>query len=101
MMVRECNTDISGNSWSEEVIIHVWIKGEVIPRRRSSDWRRDICGVYMKFSEFGNRDSICGWEIDHIIPVVHGGLDDISNLQPLHWENNANKGDQLDWDCPR
>lgn len=27
------------------------------------------------------------------------GLDDISNLQPLFWENNRSKGDNLDWKC--
>ena len=99
-MIRGRNTDRFGNSWSEETIIHAWVKGDVIQRRRSYDWRRDICGVYMKFSDHGEIHSIYGWEIDHIVPVVHGGSDDLSNLQPLNWKTNAEKGDQLNWECP-
>ncbi|KUG25132.1 hypothetical protein ASZ90_005048 [hydrocarbon metagenome] len=40
-----------------------------------------------------------GWEIDHIIPLSLGGTDDIANLQPLHWENNRKKSDNLEWSC--
>ncbi len=54
----------------------------------------------MKWSEHGNRDSKYGWEIDHINPVANGGGDELNNLQPLNWVNNANKGDKLNWTCP-
>lgn len=54
----------------------------------------------MKYSEHGNRNSEHGWEIDHINPVSNGGGDELPNLQPLNWKNNADKGDKLNWVCP-
>ena len=99
-MERKHNTDGDGNSWSKDIKINVWAKGSIIFSLPSDLWRRDVCEKIMRFSDHGERTSVYGWEIDHIVPVVHGGLDDISNLQPLHWENNAAKGDQLDWECP-
>ncbi len=53
----------------------------------------------MQYSEHGNRNSNYGWEIDHINPVANGGGDEINNLQPLYWDNNAKKGDNLNWRC--
>lgn len=48
----------------------------------------------MRRSEHGATNKH-GWEIDHIRPVVAGGNDDLSNLQPLQWENNRKKGDRI------
>ena len=62
--------------------------------------RYDKCDNPIKYSEHGNRESANGWEIDHIDPVSNGGTDDLSNLQPLFWRNNASKSEDLDWTCP-
>ena len=69
----------------------VWAKGRTIPNFDSSVWRWDCYGAVMKYSEYGNRNSEYGWEIDHIVPVSRGGQDNILNYQPLNWENNAEK----------
>lgn len=78
----------------------VWWKGTPIPDFDSKVWMRDKCGAVMKWSEHGNRNSEHGWEIDHIRPQAAGGSDDLSNLQPLNWKNNAAKGDTYPWSCP-
>ncbi len=68
----------------------VWQKAAIVPGNDPSIFRKDVCEAWIKKADYGNRDSIYGWEVDHIIP---GGGDIISNLQPLHWENNVAKGD--------
>ena len=70
----------------------VWAKGIPIPGYDSAVWRRDSTGSVMRYSDYGDRDSAYGWEIDHIHP---DGPDELWNLQPLYWLNNARKSDKL------
>lgn len=100
-MTRKHNTDRNGGAWSEQTKKAVWQKGYPIEGYDQNLWRRDKCGRAMKYSEHGNRQNDYGWEIDHIDPVSNGGDDNINNLQPLHWSNNADKADKLSWTCPR
>lgn len=100
-MVRNHNTNRYGGSWSQAEIDAVWRKGSAIEGYDPNLWRRDKCGHAMKYTEHGNRQSEYGWEIDHINPVANNGSDDLSNLQPLYWKHNLDKGDSLYWSCPR
>lgn len=96
-MTRKPNTNKDGGDWSLKEKRRVWEKGNVIRGYSPDAWRSDIYGMGMKWSEFGNRFSNYGWEVDHINPVSNDGDDKITNLQPLQWENNDNKSDELNW----
>ena len=96
--MRGRNTNSRGGSWTKAEIEAVWKKGTTDPRYNSNLYRADKCGNWMEYAKHGKTEKF-GWEIDHIKPVALGGGDDLSNLQPLFWENNRKKGDTYPWSC--
>lgn len=77
----------------------VWEKGTIVTGYNHKEYRKDACGAWIKYSDYCNRTSSFGWEIDHIKPLsMLGGYlndkkDHIDNLRPLNWLNKLSKGD--------
>lgn len=87
---RQPNTTVSGEQFDPKTIELVWAKAR--PELWFIYFKKDGCGATIKKDDFAKATQF-GWEIDHIVPVAKGGMDDIDNLQPLHWENNRQKAD--------
>ncbi len=78
--------------FNQETVGAVWIKGRIIPGYNPDQYRQDACNAWIEYAKYGDRNSIFGWEVDHINP---SGSDQLTNLQPLQWENNLAKSDGL------
>lgn len=68
----------------------VWRRALIVPGVNAAEWRKDDCGAWISRGQYGNRQSLYGWEVDHVYP---GGGDNLPNLRALQWQNNASKGD--------
>lgn len=79
--------------FDEKTIENVWRAASVVDGFNADVVRKDACGAWIMKSQYGNRDSVFGWEIDHVYPLAMGGDDEIINLRAMQWENNLSKGD--------
>ena len=93
-MARKHNTDKNGGAWTEETKKAVWNKAQIVQGKDPNTIRKDHCGAWINWDKHGDStEEGNGWEIDHIKPVAIGGGDELSNLQPLQWQNNRKKSD--------
>ena len=98
-MFRDPNTDCNGCAFSSVNVVNVWCKATEVFGYDSTVIRKDRCGAWIKWAEYG-KETEFGWHIDHDRPVSEEGTDDLYNLQPLHWSNNLGKGDDFPlWNC--
>lgn len=87
---------------NQEIIQQVWEKAIIIEGLDENIYRADHCGAILKRDLYlKNTEPLSmSWEIDRIKPVSHGGTDELSNLQPLQWENNRKKNEDYPaWSC--
>ncbi|OGI75301.1 hypothetical protein A3D36_01925 [Candidatus Nomurabacteria bacterium RIFCSPHIGHO2_02_FULL_36_29] len=81
------------NNYDHKTLSAIWAKASAVAGYDMNKFRKDICGAWIAWQDYGNRNSDNGWEVDHIFPDSKGGNDMLSNLRPLHWQNNARKSD--------
>jgi hypothetical protein len=79
------------SDFDDSIINNVWEKAITDKENNPAIWRKDFAGAWIKKDQYG-KTSEYGWEIDHLKPSSKNGTDDISNLLPMHWENNRRKG---------
>ena len=77
---------------TEETIEQVWQRATKVENYDPASIRKDACGAWILRSQYGNRSSMFGWEIDHVYPKALGGGDELDNLRAMQWENNDSKG---------
>ena len=78
---------------NQKIKDQVWQKGSEVSGWNPNNRRRDALGNEIHYGAYGDKKSPYGWDIDHKIPKVKDGGNDISNLQPLHQEANRKKAD--------
>ncbi len=82
------------DSFDGELILSVWLKGDIIPGYDPDRFRMDADGYVMEYYNYGMRIKY-GWEIDHIVAPDMGGASELNNLRPLQWENKLRKDNYM------
>lgn len=94
------NTIQSNQSFNDVIIKKVWEKAEIDSNYNPNEIRKDICGAYICFDLYGQKNKTMGWQIDCIKPIEYGGNNELFNLQPLNWKNKASKKNNYpSWVC--
>lgn len=81
-------------NYTNKELLLIWQKGRVVVGRDAMKVKKDDYGDLMLFEHYGDRESLYGWEVDHIIAKANGGTDNFNNLRPLNWKNNSEKSDK-------
>ncbi|MBP1638961.1 MAG: nuclease [Bacteroidetes bacterium] len=82
-------------NFTDEEIESVWSKAKPVVGKKESEYKQDMAGALIKRTEYGNTDSIYGWQIDHKFPERKGGDESPLNLQAMQWGNNDKKSDDF------
>jgi hypothetical protein len=66
----------------------VWEKGRAIGNQDQTVWRKDECGAWIRYDQYGSEVSDFGWKI---ASVSTGGSSGPADLRPFHWQNDFNR----------
>lgn len=88
--------------YTEEQKIEFWRRTNRVDGEDPQQVRRDASGAIIHYSEYENRNSDYGWEIDHIYPkmllkeagVPEELINNPRNLRAMNWKNNVSKGSE-------
>lgn len=87
------NNEYITDIYRPEIIELIWQKAIVVEGYDKTLYRQDFSGAWIARNAYNDRDSVLGWEIDHIFPKSKGGDNHWVNLRPINWKNNIAKGD--------
>lgn len=87
------NNEYIEDIYRPEIIELIWQKAIVVDGYDATLYRQDFSGAWIARYAHNDRDSVLGWEIDHIYPKSKGGDNHWVNLRPINWKNNLAKGD--------
>ena len=76
------------NNFTSDDIFEVWASIDACAGKK---YCIDPMGRKMDRRLYGHKSEF-GWDIDHVLPISAGGTNEISNLQPLNWLSNKEKG---------
>lgn len=80
--------------YTNTVKLWAWENATVIPGMDPNRYRKDSCGAIIAWDKYGERESLFGWEIDHIYPLSMGGTTRKENMRAMQHQNNASKGNR-------
>lgn len=88
-------------AWSEEQIQSAWDRATIVEGYDKNRFRKDACGAWIIRDKYDDKDSLYGWQIDHIAPQAlleekgfsQDMIDNPINLRALQHENNNSKSD--------
>ena len=85
----------------QELLRKLWNGRQTVEGLEPDEFRLDPCNALIEWSKYGDPLDDNGWVIDNIVPraMLKGApeeeIDDPVNLRPMHYKNNASKGDDF------
>ncbi len=77
--------------YSKDLVKKVWEKAVPVKGYNPGEIRKDPGGAWIMRDKYGDTNSEYGWQIDVIMPKGSAEDFEISNLQPVQWENHSCK----------